>query len=181
MPPAPWYCQFPFSQAGSALASPSGTGTGPVSSSTLPLPPITSLLGTVADGSLGPPTPATKATPLMISSTFPPIPAKAVEKIRSGAYIDLKEFRRLGPEAAGGGLTRAVPLGDTHAWGSTKTEGSTGPPYLDILLPVVYGSQGGVPAGCHCAWLINRGCPRPLLRSMPGLRPQYGRMSSVLN
>ena len=37
-------------------------------------------------------TPATKAGPLVISPALPPIPAKIVERVQNGSFIDFKEF-----------------------------------------------------------------------------------------
>ena len=57
----------------------------------LSLPSLSSLLaGSVTIPSLIPP-PATKA-PLILSPALPPVPGKVVEKIKSGAYVDFKEF-----------------------------------------------------------------------------------------
>ena len=35
---------------------------------------------------------AVKASPLILSSVLPPIPAKAVDRIRAGSFVDLKEL-----------------------------------------------------------------------------------------
>ena len=42
-------------------------------------------------GSLHPPATAVKASLLILSSALPPIPAKVVDRIRAGSFVDLKE------------------------------------------------------------------------------------------
>ena len=52
------------------------------------IPTISSLLCTQLTSSAA----SAKAAPLILSSALPPIPARAVEKIRNGSFIDLKDL-----------------------------------------------------------------------------------------
>ena len=67
---------------------------GPHSSTYPPGPPDTAELESLVAhfGSPQPATAASKPQPLVMSSALPPIPAKVVERIRSGAHMELKEL-----------------------------------------------------------------------------------------
>ena len=69
-----------------------GGSTAPTSvHSSVTIPDLTALLADPLIGALGAAS-GNKTEPLIISPSLPPIPAKAVERIKQGKFIDFKEF-----------------------------------------------------------------------------------------
>ena len=124
MPPSHAITSVPLFSA--PTSAPSAGSAGPL----LSLPSLSELESLAApSGPLPLQATAAKASPLILSSALPPIPAKVVDRIRAGSFVDLKELlpdnmallQRLqetstGPQAASGSSSRMREIRDPLTW-----------------------------------------------------------------